>query len=333
MKRLYIIDLGISRSTDVNTLADVQASMARAEERYRIMVWILLVLAYGLIKGFREILKKKALMKSSVIEVLFLYTFISFLFVIPEVRNGGSFTPTTMLIIAGKSFAIFVAWLCGFTAIEHMPVSLYGILDLARVPFSTLFGIIILHETLGITGTIGFILVFTGLIMLKFVGGGKKAAVPTVTGSISNTASEKVTPYYVILTLISCFLNALSGLLDKVLMSRPDVTDGGLQFWYMLFLVIYYLLYILIKRPKADWKGALKNYWIWILAVCFVIADRCLFVANGYPDSKVTVMTLIKQSCCIVTVVCGKIFFKEKNILRKLACAGIILLGIVISLL
>lgn len=296
------------------------------------MAWIFLVLAYGLIKGFREILKKKALMKSSVIEVLFLYTFISFLFVIPEIRNSSSFSASSLLIIAGKSFAIFVAWICGFTAIEHMPVSLYGILDLARVPFATLFGIIVLREVPGVFGTIGFILVLLGLVLLKFVGGSEKASASGKVPAVPSSSSERVSPLYVILTLISCFLNALSGLLDKLLMSRPDVTDGGLQFWYMLFLVIYYLLYIIIRRPSADWKGAVKNYWIWILAVCFVIADRCLFVANGYPDSRVTVMTLIKQSCSIVTVICGRIFFKEKNILRKLACAGIILLGILISL-
>ena len=40
------------------------------------MWWMLLVLFYGLMKGAREIVKKMALKKSSVMEVLFVYTFL-----------------------------------------------------------------------------------------------------------------------------------------------------------------------------------------------------------------------------------------------------------------
>lgn len=51
------------------------------------MVWILLVLLYGLLKGSREISKKKAMDKNSVMEVLFTYTLISFILVIPQVKK------------------------------------------------------------------------------------------------------------------------------------------------------------------------------------------------------------------------------------------------------
>ena len=74
-------------------------------------------------------------------------------------------------------------------------------------------------------------------------------------------------------------------------------------------------------------RSALKNHWIWLLAVLFVIADRCLFIANADPDSKVTVMTLIKQSSCFVTIIAGKFIFHEKKILHKFLCACIIVAG------
>lgn len=284
------------------------------------MAWVLLVLAYGLIKGLREVLKKKALEHSTVIEVLFLYTFISFLFVLPEAGKAGVTDPTVLIYIALKSLAIFIAWMCGFYAIEHMPVSVYGILDLSRVLFSTLLGIVVLGEVMKVPDWIGFLLVITGLVLLKFVGFSKNTA-----------AHEKVPPLYVVLALISCVLNAVSGLMDKLLMSDPNVNDSFLQFWYMLFLVIYYGLYIIIRRPKIRWIPALKNYRIWILAALFVLADKCLFIANGYPESEVTVMTLIKQSSCLITILGGKIFFKEKDIVRRLGCAAIILAGIACS--
>ena len=47
-------------------------------------------------------------------------------------------------------------------------------------------------------------------------------------------------------------LNAISGLLDKIL--TKDITSAQLQFWYMLFLVLYYLVYIIIAKEKIHVK-------------------------------------------------------------------------------
>ena len=44
-------------------------------------------------------------------------------------------------------------------------------------------------------------------------------------------------------------------------------------------------------------------------------------------------MTLIKQCSVLVTIAVGKIVYKEKHILRKLICAGIILVGILLAVL
>ena len=65
----------------------------------------------------------------------------------------------------------------------------------------------------------------------------------------------------------------------------------------------------------------------------FVLADRALFVANKDPASRVSIMTLIKQSGCLVTILGGRLIFKEKNIVKKLVCAAIIITGIVIGVL
>ena len=111
-----------------------------------------------------------------------------------------------------------------------------------------------------------------------------------------------------------------------------DITSSQLQFWYMLFIVLYYALYILIKKEKIR-LNVVKNRWVWLLAVMFVIGDKALFIANANPASKITVMTLIKQSACIVTILGGKFIFKEKGITYKLFCALIVILGIVLGVL
>lgn len=277
-------------------------------------MWIWLVLLYGLLKGAREVAKKKALTKNTVLEVLLLYTIISFVFVIPTALHTEAVPWKMLLVIAFKSFVIFVAWILSFRVIKKMPVSMYGVLDLSRVVFATVLSIVFLKEEMGPAQMIGLVLVCVGLFLCQR----KK-----------NDVAENVSGKLVIFALISCLCNAISGVMDKFI--TKTVEPSALQFWYMLFLVVYYIIYMLVTKEKIAVGKALKNYWIWILAIMFVIGDRALFIANKDPNSKVVVMTLIKQSCCVVTILAGKLVFKEKNIGYKLICLAIIISGIMIS--
>ena len=130
-------------------------------------MWMLFVLNYGVLKGTREIVKKKSLQRSSVMEVLFFYTLFAFLFVCPDVKNAAQMDMHFLPAVAFKSFIIFLAWMCSFKAIKKMPISVYGLLDLSRVLFATLLAVIVQHEVLSGNQMIGLLLVCVGLLMLK----------------------------------------------------------------------------------------------------------------------------------------------------------------------
>ncbi|MCR5153847.1 MAG: EamA family transporter [Lachnospiraceae bacterium] len=315
------------------------------------MQWMLLVLFYGVSKGVREVLKKKAMTVNSMMDVLIFYTFLSFLMVVPTAPKAFGMETKFYFYIALKSLCIFVAWIFSFKAIAKLPMSLYGVLDLSRVLFSTFMGIIFLQEALSGHQMIGLLLVSTGLLLLRyrpaflnklFLAADKRIYkdLPLSNDNV-NVPGENIkaeakaekqtavkTTIYVLMAFVSCLLNGVSGTMDKVLMK--DLTSTQLQFWYMLFLMIYYILYLLITRTKIN-KSVFKNGWVWALAVLFVVADRALFIANADPASKVTIMTLIKQSGAIVTILAGKYIFKERNISDKLFCAVMIIIGIAIG--
>lgn len=309
------------------------------------MLWIFLVLLYGILKGVREVVKKKSLNKSTVMEVLIVYTVLAFLMVVPDYKNAMGVSPQYLGWIACKSFLIFLAWICSFKAIDKMPISVYGVLDLSRVLFATLLGTLVLGEVLSAAQKTGLVFVSVGLLMLRKKRKETNIAIDEATaiqskdavsrsshrkaGRIKMSGIEKVDAKYIVIAIISCMLNALSGLMDKILMKT--VNSSQLQFWYMLFLVLMYLIYIMITKTQIRWKLVFKNHWIWLLSLLFIIADKALFIANGMPDSKVTIMTLIKQSGCIVTILSGKFIFKEENIGYKLLCATIVVAGIVIA--
>ena len=285
-------------------------------------MWMWLVLLYGLIKGAREIVKKKSLQYSSVAEVLFFYTLFAFLMVLPDCKNAMGISVHMLGWMFLKSLIIFCAWILSFKAIKKMPISLYGVLDLSRVLFATLLGSVVLNEVMSTNQIIGLILVAMGLLLLKVHIPLKKT---------DKDEKDKVKPIIVIFSLLSCMLNALSGLLDKILMR--DLNSSQLQFFYMLFLVLLYGLYMWIGKEEVNLKKAVKNPWIWLLALLFVIADRALFLANADPESKITIMTLIKQSGCVVTLAAGKWIYHEKHVLHRALCTVLVVVGIVVAVL
>lgn len=281
------------------------------------MTWVYLVLLYSIVKGIREILKKKSLEINSLAEVLFFHSLLGLILVIPTCTlDVFNITLKQFFIVFIKSFSIFLAWILSFSSIKHTPVSFCGIIDMSRIVFSTLLAIIVLGEKMTVFNTIGFFMVILGVFLVNFKRGEK---------------NDNAKPLFIALLLLSCLFNAISGLIDKIIMK--EMTSAQVQFWYMLFLTIMYFVFLIVKQGKnINCKSLLKNHYLWILSVIFIIADRALFIANSYPGSKVTVMTLIKQSSVFIVILLGKIVFKEKNIAYKMLCASIIVLGILISL-
>ena len=285
-------------------------------EEVNLELWIIFTLIYGILKGAREPIKKSILRGVGVLPALFAYTFIGFLMSVPFARGIFSFPPRLFFFIALKAGVLVFAWLLSFKGIRKIPVSVYGICDMSRVIFSTLLGVAFLGESLTAKGIVSLALVAVGL----YFANQKKAA-----------ANEGYQIRYVWYILLSCFLNGISGILDKYIMATGEITSSALQFWFMLFLSMFYLIYMLATREKLELKKSFSNPLVYLLSFLLIFGDRLIFVANADSGSQVTIMTILKQSSAVVTIVLGKLIYKEKNIAKKLACALVIILGIVLS--
>lgn len=279
-------------------------------------LWIVFVIIYSLLKGSRDGMKKAALKKSSSNEILFFYTLLGFIFVIPFSVDAFEVSPIFIFYSFIKAAVVSAAWLFALKALKKMTVSLYGIMDLSRVVFSTALGVFALGEAFTVKKAIGVILVITGLLLVnlkKNPQGGKGMTLPIL-----------------IAALLNCFLNAVSGTMDKVLMQY--MTSSQLQFWFMLFSALIYGGILIFTREKVSVKSVKTNYWIPLLSLFLVFGDKLLFEANASPLSQVTLMTIIKQCSVIITVLTGWLIYKEKDILYKLICTGIVLSGIFVAL-
>lgn len=80
-------------------------------------LWILFVLIYSLMKGTRDGMKKAALKKSSSNEILFFYTLIGLILVLPFSKSAFTLAPIYIFYAFLKSAVVCTAWIFSFMAL------------------------------------------------------------------------------------------------------------------------------------------------------------------------------------------------------------------------
>lgn len=278
--------------------------------------WILFTFVYALLKGLREGMKKAALKKSGSNEILFFYTLIGWLFTLPGWKEAIRLDAGSICFVFMKSTVVCTAWMFAFRALKKMSVSLYGIMDLSRMIFSTLLGVFVLGESLTGPKVLGMVLVLTGLLL---------------TNLKRDSESQKMSCSVLFAALMNCFFNAVSGVMDKILMQ--SMTSAQLQFWFMLFMTLIYGGMLFVQKESVSFRKSVRNIWIPMMSLSLIIGDKLLFEANASPNSQVTIMTVIKQCSVLVTVLTGWLVFHEKQIVYKMMCALIVISGILVAVL
>ncbi len=276
--------------------------------------WVIYTAIYAVLIGFFECAKKKAIEKNYIYEVLTAFTAIAFILATFTCKDVFNINIYVVLAIFVKSLAIVIAWIISLYVMRKMSFSLYSVINLSRIIFVTIMSAAFLGEIITLKTLIGMLVVILGLFLVN---------------KVTNSNENKETSFKnVFLLLCACVLNAVAGILDKKVLMHA--TGDQMQFWFLLFLVIMYSIVLIVKRRKIHFAKLKKNYWILIAAVSLVIGDKFLFAANEMLESKVTIMTLIKQISAIESIILGKVLFKEKGIIKKLLCSILIISGIAI---
>lgn len=278
--------------------------------------WVVFTFLHGIFKGFFECFKKKSIEKNSIYEVLAYFSLIAFLLVSITSKNVFGIQLIDLFIILIKSIIIIIALILSLYTIKRLPISLYSMIYVSAIIFSVLLSVVFLGEKLATLTIIGMGIIVLGLILMNYISNDEKGTF----------ISFKI----IFLLLICCFLNSISSIFDKIILS--SVTSGQLQFWYLLFLTVGFWLILLIKERTINIGSMISNYWIPLTAICLVVGDRFLFLANEIIDSKVSIMTLLKQVSTIEVIVLSKFIFKEKNIIKKLLCSILVIFGIALIL-
>jgi len=291
-------------------------------------MWVTLAFASAFLLGCYDVNKKISLQGNAVIPVLFFNTFISSLiflpfillsFYTPLLDNTMFFVPKvpleTHLAVLVKAVIVLSSWLFGYFAIKHLPLTITGPIK-ATQPVLTLLGaMLIFGERLNLFQWIGVLLSIASFYLLS--SSGRKEG-------IRFTHNK-----WIFFTILSIITGSMSGLYDKHLMRGLDVMT--VQVWfnvYQCFIMLVILLFLWYPRRRQTTPFV----WHWniiFISVFLVAADWIYFYALSFPDSMISIVSMIRRSNVLVTFTAGALFFHEKNLKSKAIDLFLVLLGMI----
>lgn len=291
-------------------------------------MWILYVSIYAFLIGFFTIYRKKAVEISNVHFTLALSSLIGFLLIAWKYMEAVTLSWEYILLILVKSIIISASWTFELLAIKEAYLSVLQPISAIKVVFGFFAGILIFNEIATWSQFIGVFVVGIGIFLLNRTQKGNLFL-------LRKEANKKKERKILIFFIISCLFSETSAIIDKF--SLGTITSTQMQWWFMLFcsiiLIIVFVIYCIKNKKFMATKKDWKNIYIYTSAIILIVADQLLFRGLMDPNSKASIVSILKQITLIVSVIFGALIFKEKGLKNRLYFIAIILIGIIIILL
>ncbi len=291
-------------------------------------MWLALAFCSAFLLGCYDVNKKLSLNGNAVIPVLFMNTLFSSLLFVPFIilsfctdwLDGTMvYVPQasmeTHLRVFVKAIIVLSSWISGYFALKHLPLTLAGPIK-ATQPVLTLLGaLLIFGERLNGYQWAGVLCALASFYLLSLSG--KKEGI--------RFAHNR----WIFLMFLSIMMGALSGLYDKHLMRSLDVMT--VQVWFNIYQLAI-MLVVLLTLWYPNRKKTTPFQWRWniiFISVFLCMADWIYFYALTFPDSMISIVSMVRRSSVLVTFTAGALFFHEKNLKSKALDLLLVLLGMI----
>lgn len=283
-------------------------------------MWIALALVSALCLGFYDIFKKLSLKANNVLIVLFLNTVFGTLLMSPVIignLSSGHFglgdTLSGHMAIVLKAFIVLSSWILGYYAIKHLPLTIQGPINATRPVVVLVGALLIFGERLNLIQWIGIILGFASLYFISRLG--------------SKEGFSLKHSKWIWMSIGAMILGAVSALYDKYLLRHYQPQE--VQAWYSLYQCIIMGITVLVLR-RVHGSGE-KFVWRWAIpciSIFLTTADLAYFYSLSYPDSMISIISMIRRGSVIVSFLYGVIVLHEKNIKAKVIDLSILLISL-----
>lgn len=296
------------------------------------MSWLYLSILSALLLGVYDLFKKLAVQNNAVLPVLFLsicagaavwLPFMIWSGVSPETLphpflRVDPLTGREHLLILAKAVVVVTSWICGFNGIKHLPMSVAGPIRASAPLWTVLFAVLVFHESPNVRQWSGVALILVSFFAFSLVG--KKEGI--------HFHRDRGVWWMVGAML----LGAASALYDKFLLQNAGLSPSTVQAWFSTDMAIVLLPAVVFRHfrksgPPFHWHWAIPAIGLTLLA-----ADILYFTAVAQPGALISVISPVRRSAVIISLLIGVIGFRERHFRAKAVCvlgiiAGVLLLS------
>ena len=297
-------------------------------------MWVILSLTSAFLLGFYDIFKKKSVTANAIAPVLFFSTMVSAIIFIPIILIS-KLNPSALshgllahfmvediplkshLLILGKTAMVLCSWMFSYTAVKNLPITVVGPVNQLRPAISLVLLLLVFQEHLTAYQWVGVVLAIVSFYLMN--RSGKKEGI--------QFKSNK----WVIMLLASALIVAFSGIYDKYLLSKQQISPITVQAWYAIYqfvLMFIFMAFVWWRRRKEhpfEWR------WSIIVMAIFVSVADCIYLAGLDQEAAVIVLIplILNGVRLIISFTYGALCFKEKNIRSKIIPLMMVLAALV----
>jgi drug/metabolite transporter (DMT)-like permease len=221
------------------------------------------------------------------------------------------------LLILGKTALILASWMFSYSAMKHLPITVVGPVNQLRPAITVILMFIVFRESLTWLQGTGVVL---AIISFYFMNrSGKLEGI--------NFKSDK----WVYMLLGSAVLVAFSGVYDKFLLSKENISPSTIQAWYTIYdFLMMAVMFFLIWFPQRAKQPFEWRWGIVAMAVFVTVADVIYLTGLKQDAAVVVLIPLILYGVrLVVSFVYGIFGFREKNIRSKIVPLLMVLAALV----
>ena len=295
-------------------------------------MWICLGIVSAVFLGMYDISKKHALQQNAVLPVLFfsavfgagaILPFLILSRVTPELMLKYEFYIPVLTWIGHfhlfiKAAIIAIAWILGFFALRNLPISVVSPVSAVGPVWTLLGAIILFHEQPTYLQFIGVGVIISSYGWFSILGG-----------------REGIFFYknkWIALSILATMLGAVSAMYDKLLIQRFGYSPLAVQAWFTIYIVpLLGIFMIIFWWPNRSRFTPFRWRWsIVLIGLMLLVADFLYFKALSYTGSLVGMLSTLRCSYIVISLIFGGMIFKETRLSSKMSALGGILTGVLL---
>ncbi len=305
-------------------------------------MWLILAFASAALLGFYDVFKKQALKANDVVVVLTLNTLFGSLIFLPFVllSAGGQLSSDSLFYVPVcgwdvhqyiilKAVIVLASWLCGYFALQNLPLTIVGPINATRPVMVLLGAILVFGERLNLYQWVGVLCAVFGFYLLS--RSGKKEGIDFRHNR------------WIVLAVLASALGAVSALFDKYLLAPVETGGRGIdhmvvQSFFMFYQFVMMAVVLLIGKYRANRANGANGangrvfHWKWsilLISLFLCAADFVYFYALTLPEALIAVVSMIRRGSVLVSFFVGALVFHEKNLRYKVVDLALVLLSMV----